>query len=417
MKLRFALCVAGALLAGSSCGDNTVQAAQGQDEGNTAVSNIIGGFDAKSPSLNAVGTIGLVDAQTGEYSFFCTGTLIGPKTVITAKTCAMVTDSQSPLYKMKLVNLEPIFFAVGPDALHPVKVVEAIAADLSPVEVGGWLDIGNDVAVYHLKDAVEGVAPMKVADAVFGEGDLNKAFVAIGFGTKDNFEEASGQISGTRTAGKSTLQALQGKSFELMLKTFDVLVAQMVAIYGQDVVDANMDVIQGWWDTYVVLPGYEAWAGFASGDVQTCHGDEGSPLVGREGNEKAVFGVASGSWNSSQKACDYGTFYGIVGTDTRKMLDDAKTYVDPCGNGVTVTGTCTGDVATRCTGKWEGDRRLSQIDCSLLDQACATVDGKVACVDPTDTDTEPTVIKGVAPSIKQIRAQTFGTNKPRSLKK
>ncbi len=414
MKLRFALCVAGALLAG--CGDNAVQTKQGQDDGNTAVSNIIGGFDAKSPSLNAVGTIGLVDAQ-GAYSFFCTGTLIAPKTVITAKTCAMVADSKSPLFKMKLVNLEPIFFAVGPDATHPVKVVEAIAAGLSPIEAGGWLDLGNDVAVYHLKDAVDGVVPMKVADAVFAAGDVNKAYVAIGFGTKDNFEQASGQVTGTRTAGKITLRALQGKSFELMLKTFDVLVAQLVGIYGQDVVDANMDVIQGWWDSYKVLPGYEAWAGYAAGDVQTCHGDEGSPLVGREGNAKAVFGVASGTWFSTQKACDYGTFYGIVGTSTRKMLDDAKTYVDPCANGITVAGTCNGAVATRCTGKWEGDRRVSQIDCSLLDQACATVDGKVACIDPSDTNPAPSLVKGVAPTIEQIRAQTFGTNKPRSLKK
>ncbi len=405
MKLRYALVVAGALLA--ACGDTTTPVTT--DDQGQAAKEIIGGFDAKSPSLNAIGTIGALD-DSGNYSFFCSATLIGPKLVLTAKHCAIVTDSSSPLYKMKLVNLIPIFFAVGADANNPAKVYEAIAADTSPVEEGGFVSLGNDVAVYHLAEAVEGVTPIKVGSAL-NEKNLNAKYVSIGYGSKDNYEDLSGILSATRSAGQNTLRALEGKSFQLM-ESWDAFYKQMVAIYGKDIVDAYIDIVRGWYDNTEVLKGYEAWVGYSAGDVQTCHGDSGGPLIGREGGQKAIYGVVSGGWFSSQLTCDFGTFYATIGTETRTMLDTASKYVDPCV-GITVQGGCKGDVATRCTGKWEGDRRMSEIDCSLLDQTCAVgTDGKAACVNAADpTSSNPTTVVGKAPSIGEIRKNVFNISR------
>jgi hypothetical protein len=376
------------------------------------VSNIIGGFDAKAASLNAIGTVGVKDPDSGQYSFFCSATLIAPKLVLTAKHCAIVTDSSSPLYKMKLVNLEPIFFAVGPDANNPVQTYEAIAADTSPVDEGGFVSLGNDVAVYHLAEAVQGVTPVKVADLALTEKDVNQAFVSIGYGSKDNYEDLSGILSATRSAGKNTLRALSGKSFQLM-ESWDAFYKQMVSIYGKDVVDAYIDIILGWYNDTEILAGYEAWVGYTPGDVQTCHGDSGGPLLGREAGEKKIFGVVSGGWFSSQLTCDFGTFYATIGNETRTMLKTASTYVDPCAGGVTPAGSCKGDVATRCTDKWEGDRRLSTVDCSLLDQTCAIgANGKAACVDASDPTSGTTpAVKGTAPTLAQIRKSVFGVSR------
>ncbi len=405
MKLRSALCVAAALLA--ACGVDTQAPAATPDESSSAVSNIIGGFDAKSASLNAIGTVGVVD-ESGQYYFFCTATLIGPSTVLTAKHCAMVTDDTSPLFGMKLVNLEQIFFAVGPDANSPVKVVEAIAADLSPVEQGGFVGLGNDVAIYHLVEPITDVTPVKVADAPLSDKQIGTGFVSIGYGSKDNFEDLTGWLSATRAAGKSTLRALEGKSFELMLGSFDVFYKQMVREYGIDIVTQYIDLITSWYNDTAILKDYEVWTGYAKGDAQTCHGDSGGPLLGKEGNEKKIFGVVSGGWHSTQLTCDYGTFYAAIGNETRTMITEALKYQDPCAGGITAAGQCNGDVATRCSDKWEGDRRLSQIDCSLLDQTCAMVGGRVACVDADGTVSgEGTVTKGKAPTLVEIRKQAF----------
>ena len=409
MKLRFALLVAGALL--GACGDTAGQVAGNTDDSNSTLKEIIGGFDAKSASLNAVGTIGLVDEATGQYSFFCTGTLIAPKIVVTAKQCAIVTNRNSAFYGMKLVNLERVFFAVGPDANAPLKVVEAIAADVSPVNEGGFVYLGNDVAVLHLISAVEGVKPIAVADLSLTEKDVNQAYVSIGFGTKDIYEDLSGMFSATRSAGKNTLRALQGKTFELMLGSWEAFIAQMVEIYGQDIVDAYMDIFEGWY-AEELLSGYEAYVGYSPGDVQTCNGDAGGPLIGRELGEKKIFGIASAQWFSKQKTCDFGSFYATFGVETHKMLATSAKYTDPCAGGITAQGSCDGDVATRCTDKFEGDRRLSQLDCSLLDQVCGKgADGKVGCVDESDpgTVTPPTA---KAPTIAEIRKDIFTISKP-----
>src|SRR5437870_13592687 len=103
--------------------------------------DIIGGVDGSAKTLNAVGTLGVKDSA-GNYQFFCSASLIGPSTVLTAKHCTIVLDGA--LAGMKLVNLIKIYFAVGPDALHPLKVVEAIAADTSRVEFGVFRGLGSD---------------------------------------------------------------------------------------------------------------------------------------------------------------------------------------------------------------------------------------------------------------------------------
>ena len=375
MKRSGSLLLCGVLAAGCAADRDTLEdfPYTGDEKGD------IGGVEALGSSLNAIGTVGMMD--NGQYFFFCSAELIGPTTVLTAKHCGEILDG--PLAGMKYVNIVPIYFAVGPDANHPVRTVEAVAADLSPLDFGGFVGLGNDVSIYHLIEPITDIKPLQVSSVQFTQADINKRLVGIGYGAKDVFEDLTGQLEAHRRMGSKTLQALQGKSFELMLGSFDAFVDQLNHVYGPDVVSMYMDFIRQWYDSTVIYQGYEAWAGFAAGDTQTCHGDSGGPLIGKlSDGSKAIFGVVSGGWFSRDLTCDYGTFYATIGDKTQQLIQDALKWTDPCSD-LTVQGRCEGTVAARCTGKWEGNRRATRVDCDDVGLACgADAAGQVACVDP-----------------------------------
>ncbi len=406
MTLRYALCAVGALLA--ACGTD---AATGNADSTIQDSKeIIGGFDAKAKNLDAIGTIGTADPGQ-PYAFTCTATLIAPSLVITAKHCAMVTDTKSPLFGQKLVNLIPMYFAVGPDSNNPAKVVEIIATDLAAGNAGGASALGSDVALMHLVEPIVDVTPLKIATGDFSATDLNRGFASVGFGSKNNYEDLSGYQSATRSSGKATLRALEGKYYELMFGTWEKFFAAMKSYFGEALATRYEAVIHGWFDNTKILGGgYEIWAGAAAGDAQVCHGDTGGPLLGKENTEKKLFGIASSVFFSSQLVCDYGTTYATFGEKTRKMVSEGEKYVDPCGGRITAKGFCTGDVATRCTDKWEGDRSLSKIDCAVLDQKCVvTESGRVGCAD-ANTLAPP---HPAAPTVKELRMSIVNASRNR----
>ena len=384
------------------------------DEANS--DDIIGGVDGNATALNAIGTLGVKD-ESGKFQFFCSASLIGPHTVLTAKHCAIVLSGT--LAGMKYVNLIPIFFAVGPDAKNPVKVVEAIAADISKVDNGGFVGLGNDVAIYQLIEDIKDVKPLKVASTALVQADMGKKFVGVGFGAQSVYEDLTGDLASTRQMGTETSRALSGKAFELMLGSFQAFYDQLVYEYGQDVVDENIDLVHQWYDQTTILPGYEAWYGHAAGDAQTCHGDSGGPVLhkatdagnitDRKNSTAKIFGVVSGGWHSRDLTCDYGTFYAAIGPATLDLVNKGLQYKDPCGGTkYSVNGGCEGDVAKRCTGKWEGDRRLSVVDCSAVGLVCkANASGRVGCADKSATpgNTPPPPVQ--PPSFSSIKQQVF----------
>jgi hypothetical protein len=399
----------------AACATASLLACGQQPAAESNIDDIIGGVDGSAKSLNAIGTLGVKDAS-GNYQFFCSASLIGPSTVLTAKHCTIVL--QGPLAGMKLVNLIPIYFALGSDAMHPTKVVEAIAADTSTVEYGGFVGLGNDVGVYELMQPITEVAPLKVAAAPLQQADMGKKFVSIGFGAQSVYEDLTGNLKGTRMLGAETARALQGKAFELMLGSFQALYDQLVYEFGKDVVDANIDLVHQWYDQTTILGGYEGWFGHVAGDVQTCHGDSGGPLLHKmaadgslgsgKGTTVAIWGVVSGGWHSRNLTCDYGTFYAAIGPKTMDLIKSGLAYSDPCGGAKYSTlGACEGTVAKRCTGKWEGDRRLSVVDCSDLGLTCKTdTAGQVGCweenANPSHT---PPVQAAPPPTLAAIKHQ------------
>lgn len=366
MKSRFAV------LSVALFGSGILAACSAATDGDVVQSGdaIIGGFVANGRALDGVGTVGFVGAN-GSYEGICSASLITPKLVLTAKHCAMISDEESPLNGMKFVNLTRMAFAVGPDASRPTKVVEAIATDLSPVDVGGLVALGNDVALFHLIEPITDVALVEVATRPLGESDLGSKFQAVGYGSKDNREDITGDFTMVRRAGQSTLRALEGKAFQLMYGgDFEALMSDLIGRYGTETAERYREEVRGWWENTELLKGYEAWVGDAAGDVQTCHGDSGGPLLRRENGKLTAYAVVSGGWFSRQLSCAYGTFYATLGEKTQTMIAKGRTYEDPCAGGLTAKGRCDGDVAVRCTDKWEGDRRATRVDCAELGQGC-----------------------------------------------
>src|SRR5690242_7560590 len=129
-------------LAGCSAAPNAEPLDQsGQD--------ILGGIPAKSKKYDAVGL--LYGVRSTGPAPICTGTLIGPHTVLTAGHC--VRPKGAPF---NIIDKFPVFFTVGFDSAHPARTIRAVAAAQTPV-------VDNDVGIYQLAAEPDGITPVAVA--------------------------------------------------------------------------------------------------------------------------------------------------------------------------------------------------------------------------------------------------------------
>ncbi|AUX30804.1 MULTISPECIES: trypsin-like serine protease [Sorangium] len=366
---------------------------EGGDESTDVDSEaIIGGVDAKSDALSAIGSLGVAveagNEETGaldvQYRPFCSGTLIGKSTVLTAKHCVDAVR--------KMAAGGRVYFGVGFDGTHPDRTVDIVELGRAPGHEGGFVGFGRDVGVVHLDEEITDIAP--AAMAALSDADIDTRFAAIGYGVQDNENTL-----GTRKAGSVTLRAREGKVLELMFGSFEAFVqwattgdrsghlARSLAETEEEgnEGEAACDIdclLRKHYDEAVLLAGYEALVGAGEGDAQPCYGDSGSPLVRTEGGRLRVYGVASGVIRTNQLACDYGTVYATLGPDVLAFAKKASTWSDPCGD-TGIGGVCEGFTAKRCTALDEGPRRVTKTDCGLLGQTCGQDGtGAVACVDP-----------------------------------
>jgi V8-like Glu-specific endopeptidase len=438
--LRAGALTAGASLVASACALSTDS---GQEPEATTEAPIIAGVPANGAKLNAIGSIGnlYVDPETQEsfYQPFCSGSLIGAQTVLTAKHCIrfFASDYQSGLKTV---------FAIGPDASAPSRLIEVVEVRGAPGDVGGFVDQGHDVGVMYLAEKPTELTPLKLA--TLKPKDLGKPFIEIGYGVRDNT-----YAYGTRRAGNATLRATSGRIFEIIFGSFErfkswaetgspgsealfvtgpvaphaflPLARSLYASLGPaDVNEAGAGGIangggggtasggspgaagevsvggevsiggegggfdpdaylRSIYDNTLLDEGYEALFGGAKGDAQACYGDSGSPIVRSDANGNLLaYGVISGGIGSSQLVCDYGGVDALFGPDVMPFLQTAKRWVDPC-KGATVEGKCSGKSAVRCTSPLEGPRRLVKFNCGSLGQVCALQpDGTAGCSDP-----------------------------------
>jgi hypothetical protein len=382
----------------------TLVACENLPDGSAAMvedsADIIGGYKATSASLNHTGAIILDYWDSLEP--FCTGTLIGPKVVVTAKHCAEVASWGEDMY-----------FGVGPDAYLPDELIPIIALEMAPSDEGGFTGYGQDVAVLYLDHAPFGdIVP--VTPSPSSELSVDDRMVSIGYGVFTARDAYDGQ----RRIGRETVLGTEGLTFEAMLGDFESFVEWWI---NWEVTDANIleDIdddeliayVQEIYESEVLLEGDEVVTGGGEGNTQSCFGDSGGPLMKYvSGSGWQTYGVVSGGIDSLHSVCDFGTVFATFGPEVMAFLQAAQAYEDPCGE-VGQGGMCDGNVAVNCVSDLaEGIRTLDEQDCDDTGQTCVVLpDGARCGIDPTpDPDEEdPPPAAPIGMSIDEAMRNAF----------
>jgi hypothetical protein len=344
---------------------------------------IIRGVVAPSPALDHTGAFMFRNRGTGETGPLCTGTLITPETVVTAKHCISVLPIFDP------IGLD-VFFAVGPDHDDPIDLIPVVAVAGAPGDEGGEGGYGRDVGVAHLDRPVLGVTPAVARP--FTADLLGVTMVTLGYG----MSSADGAIDGLRRIGRETVEAVSGLTYEALFGDFESFAERMVTnqITELDILPTvsseDLAELQAIYASGVLLDQHEAVTGRTPGDTQSCHNDSGGPLaLPSPAGGWEVYAVVSAGADSSRSVCDFGQVFATFGPVTFSFLEEERQWSDPCGD-IDAAGACDQDVAVRCETRFNpAERRIVEDDCAARGQACSVSASGAACSGSADESAEP----------------------------
>jgi secreted trypsin-like serine protease len=291
---------------------------QGSDDSASRGDDVIGGVDANSAKFNAVGAMVRDMPAPQPRQKFCTATLVAPTVVLTAKHCVHV-DASSPETSPRYMDQSPVYFSIGPDVPQPLRQIRVTDTRISPLHRGGYTDLGSDVALYILSEAVTDITPLRVVDTPLRAADVGSKFTAMGYGVQD-----MALTNGTRKMGPLTLRAVKGAPAPVVFASLDEYLTE------QTDPDKPMSKDDRAYYTALyktpLLGDSQVLVGNAPGDVQVCHGDSGGPLLRAAGDTFVVAGVASwtmGTVPGTTAFCEKGAIYADFNPDAKRTIDAA----------------------------------------------------------------------------------------------
>ena len=278
--------------------------------------SIVDGTPTTDPALDAIGGIVFKAAKYKINDFTCTGTLIAPKVVLTARHCV---DGEVGWHFFPIPSFNN-FVVFGDNVEKPeqkVKIKGFVTAPPSPSAPGLLNDGGRDIAVVFLDQAPKGITPAKLGQ--FDPSTLGSQYRIAGFGWTEDF------TVGTKREGLATARALSGDWYRLL---FDNDYEAFDAWYWTDasLASGTPEEEAAWWaeGTFTLEEGYELLAGGLPGDAVVCGGDSGGPLfLGSTADNLTVYGVTFAGEGSIERVCGLGGGHVVLNEEMLAFVQDA----------------------------------------------------------------------------------------------
>jgi len=307
-SIRVAALLAPAALSACTQATSTEASSASEAPLGAASQAIIDGAPADEAKYGAVGAVVWFHPDFGVVNVFCSGTLVKPDAIVTARHCTPNIDLAA------LIGVQAAF-AFGPDGYNPTQLIPIASYVNAPAapgkEKGLLLDGGRDVAVAHLASAAVGITPAKLGE--FKDNQLGKQFQIAGFGI-----HASDFASGQKYAGLATARAYNGKWYELLFNGDYDAFKNWYFTDSPSAIPSEAEAKE-WWKIYKLENKYELLAGGLPGESVSCFGDSGGPLLlGTSAANLTTYGVSFAGEGTISTVCGLGGGYLVF---NRKMLD------------------------------------------------------------------------------------------------
>ena len=330
---------------------------------------ILGGIPAKSKKYDAIGV--LYGVRPTGAAPICTGTLIGPHTVLTAGHCVHPTGAP-----FNIIDRFPVYFTVGYDSAAPKQTIRAVWGGVTPVAA-------QDMAIYQLEEEPEDVEPIAWADTPLTEEDIKDKLTMVGFGLQDQ-DDTFFQFL-TRRAGNLSVTTFNPQALHVLFPEYTEFKAFMEANAGKTFTDEQAGFIYN----HNILRDGDVFIG-KPGQAQPVYLDSGGPALRHDGPDGLrVHGVNSRGYRADPTVPNTGTAKDLlpVGTvivmtgnpDTNAFIENA--LADVCRN-ISSGGHCSATTAIRC-GTEVDPPSITVVDCAEFGAVCKVdADGLAGCDDP-----------------------------------